>query len=307
MGSGCLPHPQPKTLPQWPCCKVPDTGSRAHAPCTHPHPPYSTTTAPPATPPTPSCSTLTSTTPPPGSPSPPRAAIFDLSTLDLEHLAFDCDSGNESGSDDGYVSTLQRMQRALPPATAPARRVARVVSALRAPRALLAMEVEVENASVSASTSASTMTEGRLGSTPEGEVFQSITVIPGFESTGFEELRLETPSLRRSSSPRLQCPVLRLGSGRRVRRCGDEFLEGCHPNFVPYKVAHTLRYIARVSAPRVEIHQSHQTRLANGMHNVLNPEKPELLEAVIGCQIFDLYYAGLPDPTTNASEPHRHA
>ncbi|KAJ7687164.1 hypothetical protein B0H17DRAFT_700158 [Mycena rosella] len=90
------------------------------------------------------------------------------------------------------------MQRTLPPAAAPARkiagarRVARAVSAPRAPRAVLAMEVEVENVSASASASAST-TEGRLGSTPEGEVFQSITAIPGLESTSFE-VRRHLPS-----------------------------------------------------------------------------------------------------------------
>ncbi|KAJ6533980.1 hypothetical protein DFH09DRAFT_1405742 [Mycena vulgaris] len=131
-----------------------------------------------------------------GKPRPPRAAIVDLSTLDLEHLAFDCDSGSESGSDDGYVSTLQRMQRAMPapvPVTprriAGARRVARAVSTPQPVReGMGVMEVEVEGVEA-----VRTGTEARARRrAPEGEVFQSITAIPGLECTSFEELRLET-------------------------------------------------------------------------------------------------------------------
>lgn len=122
-------------------------------------------------------------------PLPPRAAVVDLSALSLEQLAFDCDSASDSGSDDGYVSTLLRIQRTLPvstsasasaPATprkiAGARRVARAVSSPGPqlhlqPAPQLQMDVEVA-AGVAAG--------------PEGELFQSITAIPGLESTSFE-------------------------------------------------------------------------------------------------------------------------
>ncbi|KAJ7133674.1 hypothetical protein C8R43DRAFT_1022726 [Mycena crocata] len=121
-------------------------------------------------------------------PHAPRAKVVDLSALDFEQLAFDCDSGSESGSDDGYVSTLLRIQRALPvqaPATprkiAGARRVARAVSSPNSVRTGLMVDLEVQTGP---------QRGGRT--TPEGEVFQSITATPGLESTSFEELRLET-------------------------------------------------------------------------------------------------------------------
>ncbi|KAJ7496549.1 hypothetical protein FB451DRAFT_1208056 [Mycena latifolia] len=124
-------------------------------------------------------------------PKAPRApAVVDLRTLDLEHLAFDCDSGSESGSDDGYVSTLQRIQRALPPPPPPPRKIAgarRVARAVSSPQAVRVMDIEVQGKAT-----ATTAGVGTGRSTPEGEVFQSITAIPGLESTSFEELRLET-------------------------------------------------------------------------------------------------------------------
>ncbi|KAJ7194819.1 hypothetical protein GGX14DRAFT_677884 [Mycena pura] len=117
-----------------------------------------------------------------GKPLPPRAAVVDLSALDLDQLAFDCDSGSESGSDDGYVSTLLRIQRSVslvptPRKIAGARRVARAVSSPRPVRAGMVVDVEVQVQSQA-------RTSGR--STPEGELFQSITAIPGLESTSFE-------------------------------------------------------------------------------------------------------------------------
>ncbi|KAJ7646011.1 hypothetical protein DFH06DRAFT_1332951 [Mycena polygramma] len=52
-----------------------------------------------------------------------HATVVELSVLALEQLvAFDCDSGSESGSDDGYVSTLLRVQRA-PPVPSPPRKI----------------------------------------------------------------------------------------------------------------------------------------------------------------------------------------
>ncbi|KAJ7744650.1 hypothetical protein B0H16DRAFT_1559720 [Mycena metata] len=107
---------------------------------------------------------------------------------------------DESGSDDGYVSTLLRLQRqrnsllargvqdvmglglgAPERKIAGARRVARAVSAPQAvPRAL------VEDAGVGATR------EVQGARKLEGEIFQSITAIPGLESMSFEELRLET-------------------------------------------------------------------------------------------------------------------
>ncbi|KAJ7650989.1 hypothetical protein FB45DRAFT_889279 [Roridomyces roridus] len=127
---------------------------------------------------------------------PPRSApaVVDLTALDL--LAFDCDSDSDSGSDDGYVSTLLRMkaqaQVATPRRIAGARRVARAASA---PGPARMMEVDLPGTGnslkvPSPSTSLATGTGGRT--VREGEMFQSITAIPGLESTSFEELRLET-------------------------------------------------------------------------------------------------------------------
>ncbi|KAJ7099301.1 hypothetical protein B0H15DRAFT_819808 [Mycena belliarum] len=116
---------------------------------------------------------------------PPRGAVVDLRTLDLE-LVFDCDSGSESGSDDGYVSTLQRLQRTLPSSPPAPRKIAgarRVARAVSAPQTVLMPDVEA--------TAAGAGPRARIH-TPEGEVFQSITAIPGLECTSFEELRLET-------------------------------------------------------------------------------------------------------------------
>ncbi|KAJ7033497.1 hypothetical protein C8F04DRAFT_1396098 [Mycena alexandri] len=134
----------------------------------------------------------------------PRDTILhDLRVLTDFTLEFDCDSGSEdeSGSDDGYVSTLLRLQRqrnnllargvndvvGLGLGTperkiAGARRVARAVSSPQAvPRAM------VEDIGVGVATQDVQGTR-KL----EGEVFQSITAIPGLESMSFEELRLET-------------------------------------------------------------------------------------------------------------------
>ncbi|KAF7350848.1 hypothetical protein MSAN_01646900 [Mycena sanguinolenta] len=134
----------------------------------------------------------------------PRASgvnAIDLSALALEQLvAFDCDSDDsdtESGSDDGYVSTLLRIQRALPPPQrkiAGARRVARAASApvptMRTPLSAgegRAAEGEGEGMDVDGAPSG----RGRK-SAREGELFQSITAIPGLQGASFEELRLET-------------------------------------------------------------------------------------------------------------------
>ncbi|KAJ7072979.1 hypothetical protein C8F01DRAFT_1362213 [Mycena amicta] len=112
----------------------------------------------------------------------PRTVV-DLTSLNLEQIpfAFDCDSDeDDSGSDDGYVSTLLRLQKSLPVVTGPrkiagARRVARAVSSPIVPGITTAkMEMPVE-----------------MAQTPR-EIFQSITAIPGLETTSFEELRLET-------------------------------------------------------------------------------------------------------------------
>jgi hypothetical protein len=119
--------------------------------------------------------------------------VVDLSTL---ALAFDCDSGSESGSDDGYVSTLLRIQRAAPlPATprkiAGARRVARAASAPQAQlvRAMMDIDVDAVEGQIGAgmrvgASGTTKATEAR--SAPEGELFQSITATPGLESTSFE-------------------------------------------------------------------------------------------------------------------------
>ncbi|KAF8161829.1 hypothetical protein K438DRAFT_1859507 [Mycena galopus ATCC 62051] len=111
--------------------------------------------------------------------------FVDLSALALEQLvAFDCDdSDSDSGSDDGYVSTLLRIQRAAAPIVAPrkiagARRVARAASApLRVTSDMIDVDVPITK---------------RTAKKAEGELFQSITAIPGLESASFEELRLET-------------------------------------------------------------------------------------------------------------------
>ncbi|KAF7298463.1 hypothetical protein MKEN_01371400 [Mycena kentingensis (nom. inval.)] len=120
----------------------------------------------------------------------PRTVI-DLTSLDLDQIAFafDCDSDSDneasgSGSDDGYVSTLLKLQRSIPVVQAPrkiagTRRVARAVSS---PAVVAArdngMDVEIQ--------------QHQRSATPEGELFQSITATPGLETTSFEELRLET-------------------------------------------------------------------------------------------------------------------
>ncbi|KAK7057817.1 hypothetical protein R3P38DRAFT_2843163 [Favolaschia claudopus] len=128
-----------------------------------------------------------------------RPAVVDLSAIALEQLvAFDCDdSDSESGSDDGYVSTLLRIQRAAAPVALPrkiagARRVARAVSAPHTPRVTETggagsaggMDVDSEMGDLATKKNGANVTEG--------ELFQSITATPGLESTSFEELRLET-------------------------------------------------------------------------------------------------------------------
>ncbi|KAF7288440.1 hypothetical protein HMN09_01396700 [Mycena chlorophos] len=112
----------------------------------------------------------------------PRTVV-DLTSLSLDQIpfAFDCDSDEDdedSGSDDGYVSTLLRLQRSLPLVVGPrkiagARRVARAVSSPAVATTATTHSMEVET-------------------TPEGEMFHSITAIPGLQTTSFEELRLET-------------------------------------------------------------------------------------------------------------------
>ncbi|KAJ7716394.1 hypothetical protein DFH07DRAFT_1068390 [Mycena maculata] len=138
----------------------------------------------------------------------PRAAVVDLRALDLCQLAFDCDDSDD-GSEDGYVSTLLRLQRALPAPPrriAGARRVARAASAPQPPVQVHMMEVEggrdVVKGTGTVRDAGKTrdprvqMRGGKGGRAaqraPEGEMFQSITAIPGLESTSFEELRLET-------------------------------------------------------------------------------------------------------------------
>ncbi|KAJ7796509.1 hypothetical protein B0H14DRAFT_2914615, partial [Mycena olivaceomarginata] len=117
-------------------------------------------------------------------------AVVDLSALAL--VAFDCDdSDSESGSDDGYVSTLLRIQRAAVPAVLPrkiagARRVARAASAPQPMRSTSTGSIDVD---FDFDTPTTNGNAPRTAS--EGELFQSITVIPGLESTSFEELRLE--------------------------------------------------------------------------------------------------------------------
>ncbi|KAF7289172.1 hypothetical protein MIND_01378300 [Mycena indigotica] len=121
-------------------------------------------------------------------PLPPRTVV-DLTSLNLDQIpfSFDCDSDDEdqSGSDDGYVSTLLRLQKSLPIVSVPrkiagARRVARAVSSPAVPTTM-SMEVESDTTGAREANTA-----------PEGEIFQSITAIPGLETMSFEELRLET-------------------------------------------------------------------------------------------------------------------
>ncbi|KAJ6497365.1 hypothetical protein C8R45DRAFT_982673 [Mycena sanguinolenta] len=131
-------------------------------------------------------------------PRAPGVRVIDLSALALEQLvAFDCDtddSDTESGSDDGYVSTLMRIQRALPPPTrkiAGARRVARAVSA-PVPTMRTAAVVEGHGeGDADAGMEVDSGAQGRRAAR-EGELFQSITAIPGLQGASFEELRLET-------------------------------------------------------------------------------------------------------------------
>ncbi|KAJ7646000.1 hypothetical protein DFH06DRAFT_581439 [Mycena polygramma] len=155
----------------------------------------------------------------PRHPAHAHATVVDLSALALEQLvAFDCDSGSESGSDDGYVSTLLRMQRApLPsPGASPrkiagARRVARAVSAPQPQTPTQAravgfvgmgvgpmMEVDPDAPADlftgATDTHANTGFRTQMTKAPEGELFQSITAIPGLESTSFEVRCLPSPS-----------------------------------------------------------------------------------------------------------------
>ncbi|KAJ7770341.1 hypothetical protein B0H14DRAFT_2967093, partial [Mycena olivaceomarginata] len=117
-------------------------------------------------------------------------AFVDLSALAL--VAFDCDdSDSESGSDDGYVSTLLRIQRAAVPAVLPrkiagARRVARAASAPQPMRSTNTGSIDVD---FDFDTPTTNGNAPRTAS--EGELFQSITAIPGLQSTSFEEIRLE--------------------------------------------------------------------------------------------------------------------
>ncbi|KAF7365737.1 hypothetical protein MVEN_00447500 [Mycena venus] len=73
-----------------------------------------------------------------------------------------------------------------------------------------------------------------------------------------------------------------------------ELLEGIGigSNFDLHKVSETLRLLfASVPIPCGEIHQSHQTRLANGMNNLrLVPESNQLLNPIVESNIFEYYY-----------------
>jgi hypothetical protein len=75
-----------------------------------------------------------------------------------------------------------------------------------------------------------------------------------------------------------------------------EFLEGCNANFMPYEAVETVRGIIKIiPVPRAAVHESHQLRLANGLHWASNCDNGvELLEAIVSGQIFNLY-VGLPD------------
>ncbi|KAJ7478659.1 hypothetical protein B0H11DRAFT_2028166 [Mycena galericulata] len=147
-----------------------------------------------------------------GKPHPPRMGMgIDLRALSLEQLcvAFDCDDDDEdedgrAGSDDGYVSTLLRLQRqcapALPRRIAGARRVARAVSAPQQQQRVVMEEVDMEGGVDKSQDKGGRTRDPRVRpghrqakaqaqggrSTPEGELFQSITAIPGLESTSFE-------------------------------------------------------------------------------------------------------------------------
>ncbi|KAJ7312806.1 hypothetical protein DFH08DRAFT_896627, partial [Mycena albidolilacea] len=111
-------------------------------------------------------------------------AVVDLSALAL--LAFDCDDSDSESGSDGYVSTLLRIQRAAVPAVLPrkiagARRVARAASAPQPMRSTSTGSIDVD---FDFDTPTTNGNAPRTAS--EGELFQSITVIPGLESTSFE-------------------------------------------------------------------------------------------------------------------------
>ncbi|KAJ7197376.1 hypothetical protein GGX14DRAFT_667895 [Mycena pura] len=88
-----------------------------------------------------------------------------------------------------------------------------------------------------------------------------------------------------------------------------EFLVGCTPDFLPYRAEETLHHISSL-APRGPIHRRHQIRLAEGMRNLWTSARVEhhlakLLEALVHCQIFDVY-AERPDRGSCYGSP-RHA
>ncbi|KAJ7286765.1 hypothetical protein C8J57DRAFT_1652019 [Mycena rebaudengoi] len=106
--------------------------------------------------------------------------------LDLGRLAFDSDDeGSGSGSDsDGYVSVLQRARAQLSPRRiAGTRRVSRAVSS---PQPIAVVSPPKMQAPPTAPVAFMRLDP----QTPAYEVFQSIT--PGYGSTSFEELRVET-------------------------------------------------------------------------------------------------------------------
>ncbi|KAJ7668249.1 hypothetical protein B0H17DRAFT_1087983, partial [Mycena rosella] len=86
-----------------------------------------------------------------------------------------------------------------------------------------------------------------------------------------------------------------------------EFLDNCNSGLDRYKAGETLRHIG-ATMPHTQIHASHQTRLANGMNRAANSHEPdvELLDAVISCEIFDLY-ADMPGSAPSMFRSERHA
>ncbi|KAF8139126.1 hypothetical protein K438DRAFT_2030773 [Mycena galopus ATCC 62051] len=77
-----------------------------------------------------------------------------------------------------------------------------------------------------------------------------------------------------------------------------EFLDGVCPDFIPYRVGETLRYLCdNIPTPRSEIHETHQMRFAAGMHRVFDsggPDYADLFNTITNSTIFEPYFdAGL--------------
>ncbi|KAJ7119826.1 hypothetical protein C8R44DRAFT_180249 [Mycena epipterygia] len=89
-----------------------------------------------------------------------------------------------------------------------------------------------------------------------------------------------------------------------------KFLEGSDSGIFPYKNTETVHKIGGFR-PRAKVHESHQIRLANGIHRVARHHEPhgtQLLDTLILSPIFDIY-AGLPDsrPVFLVQRPERTA